>query len=672
MLPLPKRDKSGKATKNVGRSLVFKSLYGGAPGAKPKDASLDGQAPGLGVRSAAGGYSSSPQPPPPAAPVLHEKSFSHHREHEHGAVMAKAVSTSNMQPQPTSPPGKKLACGSVVKGGADELAFALTNINGRDYSAYQDIKGCWEMRNFKLFVDHVQADPYDAPSRCRVQVAQSVASFPTWLMSNRVRRTALCDYLARRLAEVLGAAGGERRGTSGDNPGGEITVDAPGQNVLERTSVTVNSSYVEARFSVGLPAEGRTVMGDWAIRILTKNLAVHVERAIFFNHQDAHALQRHVETVEDANILRSQLGQQGLVSFIANGSILPRRAGNSNKPMSAQEAVKFESPPSMEVTMSAPHTGKIKGMGIKKGVTLIVGGGFNGKSTLLNAIEMGVYNKVPGDGREFVVTDADAVKIRCEEGRRVASVDISPFLSLYGKDTTNYSTVEASGSTSQSANIQEAVEAGASVLLLDEDSCATNFMFRDERMQALVSKEKEPVTPFVVKVRTLSDHQLSTILVVGGNGQYFDVADRVISMESYCPKDVTSEAKRIVELFGESAVLRKWGVRAYPGVVQRCIAPAAYYREASTNVRDRFRIYFGSELLELGAVEQLVEVSQTRAVAEAVHYIQSGAAAQGPFSKRSLSNILDHLEQEFDRQVGKAPAAPHGVFMQLVVYVWGA
>ena len=183
-------------------------------------------------------------------------------------------------------------------------------------------------------------------------------------------------------------------------------------------------------------------------------------------------------------------------------------------------------------------------------LTLIVGGGYHGKSTLLQAIERGVYNHIYGDGREWVVTDPTAVKIRAEDGRRIENVDISSFIHNppLNKNTEEFSTENASGSTSQAANIVEAVEAGTQLILFDEDTSATNFMIRDERMQRLVSNEKEPITPFIDRVRELyEDHNISTIMVMGGSGDYFEVADTVIMMDNYLPEDVTMDAKKIKE-----------------------------------------------------------------------------------------------------------------------------
>ena len=101
-------------------------------------------------------------------------------------------------------------------------------------------------------------------------------------------------------------------------------------------------------------------------------------------------------------------------------------------------------------------------MGIRKGITLIVGGGYHGKSTLLKALEAGVYNHIAGDGREFVITDDTAFKLRAEDGRSITGVDISPFIKNLPnkKDTVHFSTEDASGSTSQAANLMEALESG--------------------------------------------------------------------------------------------------------------------------------------------------------------------------------------------------------------------
>nr|BFF22223.1 hypothetical protein GCM10025732_01880 [Glycomyces mayteni] len=208
----------------------------------------------------------------------------------------------------------------------------------------------------------------------------------------------------------------------------------------------------------------------------------------------------------------------------------------------------FRSPDSLAVEVELPHAGRVRGMGIAPGVTLIVGGGFHGKSTLLRALESGVWDHVPGDGRDFVVADRGAVKVRAEDGRAVTGVDVHAFVDHLpsGDDTRHFSTENASGSTSQAAAIVESLEAGARVLLIDEDTAATNLMIRDARMQELVAKDREPLTPLVDVVRSMADeHGVAVVLVMGGSGDYMDVADRVVLMDAYVPEDVTERAKAL-------------------------------------------------------------------------------------------------------------------------------
>ena len=197
-------------------------------------------------------------------------------------------------------------------------------------------------------------------------------------------------------------------------------------------------------------------------------------------------------------------------------------------------AIQFTSPQAFETTFNLPSGRAVTGMSIPEGITLIVGGGYHGKSTLLG-LERSVYDHIPNDGREFVITRHDAMKIRAEDGRGIQNVNISPFIdNLPGKkDTTHFSTDNASGSTSQAANVMEAL-GQTSTLLIDEDTSATNFMIRDGRMQKLIAPDKEPITPFSNKVRPLLEaHQVATILIVGGSGDYFDVADQVMMMDEY-------------------------------------------------------------------------------------------------------------------------------------------
>ena len=299
---------------------------------------------------------------------------------------------------------------------------------------------------------------------------------------------------------------------------------------------------------VGLPARGRRVLGRQAAAMLCDDVPKIVNNTLKYASIDKKRLTAHLNAAEDADTLLAQLPELGLVAFVVDSSILPRRSGVDDRPLRGDHVIPFRSPDSLRVEVTLPHAGRVTGMGFPMGVTLIVGGGYHGKSTLLSALERGVYNHIPGDGRELVVTDPTAVKIRAEDGRRVEGVDIRPFINNLPDDSNAaaFRTDNASGSTSQAANIIEALEVGAKTLLLDEDTCATNLIIRDARMQTLVEKSGEPITPFVDRVRQLSDEQgVSSILVLGGSGDYFDVADTIIRMDAYTPRDVTVKAQAI-------------------------------------------------------------------------------------------------------------------------------
>ncbi len=529
---------------------------------------------------------------------------------------------------------------------AEDLSSELKRLDRRGYKAYKDIAGRWDFPTFQLHIDHVQGDPFAAPSRLRVRVPMEVAGFPDNTYHNRSREVGLRDYLTRQFGNACRRYG-KKRGGSGKS--GTIGIDMPGQEVIERTSVIVNGDFVEARFVAGLPAFGRKIAGRLAEELLLEQVPQIVENSLVFGRLDRVGVYEAVETAEDADVLRDALGGRSLVAFVAEGAILPRRSGVDERPMDRGEAVPFTSPESFRVEIDLPNRGAVSGMGIPRGVSLIVGGGYHGKSTLLNAIEQGVYNHIPGDGREMVVSDPLACKIRAEDGRRIEKTAITPFISNlpYGRDTDAFSSENGSGSTSQGANIIEAIEAGARALLIDEDTSATNFMIRDHRMQELVAKDREPITPFIDKVRQLYDERgVSTILVIGGSGDYFDVADYVVSMNAYVPDDVTEEARRIAGKY-RSERAREGGER-FGAFVERApvpsgIDPSRGKRDVKINIRGPQIIDFGTERIDLTAVEQLIHTGQARAISEAM--VRARRKMDG---KLSLRELLDQIMAEID------------------------
>lgn len=513
---------------------------------------------------------------------------------------------------------------------AAQLRRELARIDRQSYPAYKTIAGAYDFGTFTLVIDHVQGDPFAAPSRMRILRDSATMGLPAWATSTRARRIATADWIARRMAGAL--AGHRPPSRRGSGTSGLIAIDTPGQEILERTAVVVTSERVEVRFVAGLPAAGRRILGEEAIHLLCEEIPALVEQVLTVGRVELvgrgpregprWSLQTHLDTVEDQQALREALAERGLIAFVADGAILPRESGVSDRPLRGPQVVPFRAPDALAVTLETPHGGPIRGLGIPRGVTLIVGGGYHGKSTLLRALSLGVYDHIPGDGRERVVTDPTAVKVRAEDGRRVEQVDISPFITNlpFRADTRRFSTEAASGSTSQAANIMEALELGARVLLIDEDTSATNFMIRDRRMQALISKEQEPITPFIDRVRSLArDRGVSTVLVVGGAGDYLDVADTVIQMDRYQARDVTARAREVARAFPTGRLEETDG--PFPPVTPRLPLPDSLDphrpggRRAKIRARETETIQFGPESIDLSAVEQIVHPSQTRAIA---------------------------------------------------------
>lgn len=528
----------------------------------------------------------------------------------------------------------------------------LMRIDHKGYKAYKDLSGIYDFGIYTLYIDHVQGDPFADPSRVRVKVHQKNAQFTKELFKNAIRKVALEDYLTRAFNRVILKTA---KGNRGIGKSGLIGIDSPGQEILKRSSAAINDDYIEIRLVMGLPASGRTVLAKEAMEMFFYELPEIVQKSLLMKNLDIIELTRHIEVAEDQQFIRDNLEERGILAFVANGSILPRKSGIDDRPLRGMESmtvIPFQSPGNLEEEFNTPNRGKIPGMGIPAGITLIVGGGFHGKSTLLTALERGVYNHIPGDGREYVVTSPHAVKIRAEDGRMIEKVDITPFIQNlpFGKDTGKFSTDNASGSTSQAANIMEALEMGSRLLLIDEDTSATNFMIRDERMQRLVAKEKEPITPFVDKIKQLyCDCGVSTILVMGGSGDYFDVTDHVLLMDNYLPYDVTAKAR---EITSEHRVARaeEGGVSfgeitpRYP--LSESFNPRRGKREVKIEAKSSSSILFGQTPIDLSQVEQLVDISQTRAIGDIIHYLSNKYVNKNLNLRDCISRVMRDLEEE--------------------------
>lgn len=522
----------------------------------------------------------------------------------------------------------------------EELGRRLERLEGAGYGAYRQVRGAWEGPGWTLLVDRVQVDPFAPPSIVRVRLPRATGELPEELWADRPRRTGLEDFVLRafrRACERMPRPGG------GSGGSGRIEVGVRGPAILERSGCSIEEGELELRFRVGLPARGRRAMGRAAAEIFVRHLPSAIE-AVRWEGLDREGARRQALYAEDHEALLAQLAERGLCAFVRDGSILPRSSGVSQEPL--EGAVPFESPPSLRVTLTTPNAGDVIGMGIGRGITVLSGGGFHGKTTLLEALQVGVYPHVPGDGREWVAAAPDAVKVRSEDGRAVTGLDLSPFISdlPQGRDTRRFTTADASGSTSLAAAILEALEVGTSLLLLDEDTSATNLLVRDARMQSLV--ERETITPLIDRARELAERGTSIILVTGGGGDWLDVADRTLLMEDYLPRDASERARAVA---AEHPTGRAGGTPAEAlALPTRLVAPDSL---DPTTRRGRRRvkaggtrtIAFGEETIELGALEQLVEEGQARAIGALLAQL---GRQRSPQTVRELAHGAARLARE--------------------------
>ena len=527
---------------------------------------------------------------------------------------------------------------------SEDLRARLRAIDHRGYPAYKDLKGQYDFGDYVLSIDHVQGDPFAAPSRLSVHVNGRRAGFPAEYYDSREKRITLQDHLTRLFGAQL-ARGSKKAGGSGKS--GLLAASRCGQEVLERTACRVEAGNVVLRFEAGFPARGRTIDARELEKMLFDILPGCVLSSLYYRRISQEKLRAAIELCEDQQYIRETLPELGLCAFIADGSILPRESGVSDRPM--EGAVPFRSPESLRVTLTLPHRGQVSGMGIPKGITLFVGGGYHGKSTVLQALQNAVYNHIGGDGRELVIADASAWKLRSEDGRSICGTDISPFIRrLPGrKDTRYFSTEDASGSTSQAANLMESIEAGSRLLLIDEDTSATNFMIRDRLMQQVVAPEEEPIIPFIERVRSLyEDFGISSVIVAGSSGSYFHVADQIIQMKEYVPYDITERAKKAAADFPVFSIPQG---RFPEYSKKRCPRPNAALKKddrLKLKAQGTSELSLNYDTVELRYLEQLKDSEQTMALAYLLKYMELSLMD----GRRSMTELADLIEKQLDER----------------------
>lgn len=532
-----------------------------------------------------------------------------------------------------------------------QLKELLHSINRKSYPAYKSLRGAYQFDRYILSIDHVQGDPFASPSHISVKLLHRDTGFPAEYYKDSLTRITLGDFLNRQFEQQVNRYTFRAKGSG---KSGLISVSHCGQEVLARTACEITEKGITARFFIGFPANGRTINSPELEKILFDFLPVCVHKAFFYRNLDPEALRKAICLAEDQAFIRQELKKRSLAAFVSDGAILPRESGISSRPM--KNSVPFVSPESLRVSMELPHRGTITGMGIPCGITLIVGGGYHGKSTLLNALELGIYDHISGDGREYVITDPSAQKLRSEDGRFIKDVDISLFINDLPnkKDTLCFSTEDASGSTSQAAGIVESMEAGSKVFLLDEDTSATNFMVRDSFMQRVICREKEPITPFLERARNLYEKAgISTILVAGSSGAFFHIADTVIQMDNYHPVDITAVTKKLCQEYPLSDIeAPAFRLPESHRIMTRAkVAPSRHSHPGQperlkTKVHGKDGFSLGKTEVDLRYVEQLIDSEQTASLALLLKY----ACEHLIDGKRTLPKIVAYLDAQLKKQ----------------------
>lgn len=538
----------------------------------------------------------------------------------------------------------------------NELRRQLKSIDRKSYPAYKSLTGSVRFSSYILSIDHVQGDPFASPSHLTAHIDLKAAGFPEAYLTQRHRRVALADYLLRKFSRQLSSFAFSAKGSG---KSGFLGVSRCGEEVLERTACEITDREIAIRFFVGFPAAGRTILAGELEKILFEILPPCIEKIFFYRSLPAKEVKEVIALAEDQFFLRREIRKRGLVAFIADGSVLPRESGVSDRPM--KDGIAFESPESLAVTLELPNRGATRGMGIPRGITLIAGGGYHGKSTVLKALERGVYNHIAGDGREYVVTDDSAVKLRAEDGRKITDADISMFIHDLPnkKDTRRFTTPDASGSTSQAANIVEAMEAGSRLFLIDEDTSATNFMIRDDLMQKVIARDKEPITPFLERARDLYEQaDISSILVVGSSGAYFYLADRIIQMDQYHPVDITERVRAICRT-AESPSLHapdfhlpdmNRGFSFLSGNARNASQGGrrggGKYEHAKIKLQGSTAFSLDKSALDLRYLEQLADSEQTAALAHLLRFAMENYKGSAMTCSQIVRQLADRLDKE--------------------------
>jgi predicted ABC-class ATPase len=524
-----------------------------------------------------------------------------------------------------------------------EFYAMLMDIADKPISEYGRLAGDFDFSRYVLKVSQVPSESLEQPALFIVRVPQTIAGFAPHLFSTPVRRTALEDFLTRRIAEQIDVlAHYDEQGLSRRH----LMVAEPGQKILPRTSLLVTEEYVEARIYVRLPQRDGRIDADRVKDIFFDELTSVVNHSLIACNLDEQEMNHFVDVMEDADQIRQMLPTRGLVSFVGEGS-LPARLGDSDYP-AFENTTPLTMDESLLVDVDTPNAGTVKGLGVPTGVTLIVGDEYSSRAALMRAIASGIYNHVPGDGREQVITVPDAVHVAAETGRSIQKVDISSMIPAQsGVRSDAFSAEQADACSAQAAAMVEALEVGARALLFDESESSAAFLTQDTRLMGLMPEAGARVTPLSARARQLADDLGVSIIVAGSASvaEFIPVADTILKIEAGRVSDVTDAAKKMdlnqlvtdSELVDVSSLVEK----------NRWVVPTSI--DASAGPHDQMikaeavdLLQFGRSVIQLRNTSQIADKHQTATIGLILYYAKLRYMDEG----RPIREIMDLIDRD--------------------------
>jgi predicted ABC-class ATPase len=524
----------------------------------------------------------------------------------------------------------------------DKLEFytILGEIDGREYVDLARLMGDYDFNRYIVKISNVPQSAEETGLSVVVRVTHAVAGFPEGLISSPIRRTALEDLLTRKLAAAIeGQATFDGNGVARRR----IVAPRPGQKILPRSTVQITDDFTDVRLSVLIPTQRGRLDGQAFQTVFFDDLPMVVQDALIYCNMDTAEVEVFVGLMEDADQLRQSLPARGLIGFVASGSLVARLPGSDQPDVAAERTITVD--PSLLVSLDTPHRGAVEGLGINSGITLILGDAFSGRIELMRALASGIYNHVPGDGREYIVTMPDSVYIPAEPGRSVHRVDIGSLL-----PEEDYSTASAGACHAQAATLIEALEAGARVILLDEADACPGFLGGDDRVDRLLGNASG-ITPLSARVRQMAQ-ELGVSTIVAGNvsvSSFIPVADTILAVRDGVITDITREAKDAFDGVSVAAVPEYDFTRLIETarwVVPSSIDASIGRHDGVIGIEDGWQIRFGRYTIDLGSNCQIADAQQALTLGLIIEY-----ARQRYLDKaRPMRELLDLVERDLSME----------------------